>query len=79
MSRHTTTAKKTELGAIRADELLPSEVAERRLGIGRSVIRGMFRRGLPRRQVGKRIFILGADLIQFVQNIGEAESEVDRD
>jgi len=66
---HDASKKKSEtaqLAAVRADELLPLKVVEKRLGIGRAALRKLFRDGLPRRQIGKRAVILGADLIDFI-------------
>jgi len=53
-------------GSINANELYTASEIEQRLGVGRKAIRELFKRGLPRHQVGKRCLILGRELIATV-------------
>ena len=54
------------LEAIRSDELLPIEVAQQRLGLGLWAVRQARRKGLKVRRIGRRSYVLGSDLIEYL-------------
>ena len=57
-------------GSISRNELLTLDEVQRRLGIGSAAMRSARRDGLPVRYVGRRGFVSGDDLIQWVKSHG---------
>lgn len=59
--------------AVRSDEAYP--LAElRRMGLGEFTVRQMRHRGLKVRRVGRLHFVLGKDLLGFIESAGEIVS-----
>jgi len=54
-------------GPIQADALYPVSAFMRRLGIGRHSLTALRRRGLPVRPIGTRMFIDGAEALEFLR------------
>jgi hypothetical protein len=53
---------------VREDEIVPVADLEVRLGLGPSAIRTARRQGLKVRRIGRRKFVLGRDLIAFLES-----------
>ena len=60
-------AKAERPGEVRADALYTLDEIRHRLGLGQAALRMARRAGLPVRTIGRRRFVLGKDLIQFVE------------
>lgn len=60
-------------GHIVADALYTLAEIESRLGLGVAAMRQARRKGLVVRRIGKRGFVLGRDLIEYVAKCGAAE------
>lgn len=56
-----------EPGVIRADCAYSLEQVKARLGLGTAAIRTARRKGLTVRRVGRKSFILGADILAYIQ------------
>lgn len=54
--------------AIREDEIIPLPELAKRLGLGQSAMRAARRQGLKVRRIGRRKFILGRDLVTFLES-----------
>ena len=54
--------------AIREDEIIPLPELAKRLGLGQSAMRAARRQGLKVRRIGRRKFILGRDLVAFLES-----------
>ncbi len=59
-----------DTGAIRSDEVYSLSEVKKRLGLGTHALRMARIKGLEMRKVGRRKFILGADLIAFIDQQG---------
>lgn len=57
-------------GSVRSDEVLTIGALETRFGWGVHALRSARRNGLKVRRVGKRSFVLGADVLQFIERQG---------
>jgi len=53
---------------VREDEIVPLAELDVRLGLGPSAIRTARRQGLKVRRIGRRKFVLGRDLIAFLES-----------
>ena len=62
---------RAKLGPIRADELWPKPALSARLGLGEHALREMRRQGLRTIRCGRCVFVLGSDLIAFLERSGE--------
>jgi hypothetical protein len=60
-------------GVIKADDLYRADELMARMGWRRAAFRAACRRGLRTLRVGKRLFIAGSDVLEFVQRTGGAE------
>jgi hypothetical protein len=60
-------------GRISADQLLTLDAVQAELGLGVHAMRMARRRGLPVRYVGRKAFVLGRDLIAYVEANGKTE------
>jgi hypothetical protein len=68
-------AKRPPRGPISANELYPLATFMARLGIGRSTLIEWRKRGLPLRNEGRRVFVVGRDALAWLEcNLGK-ESE----
>jgi hypothetical protein len=56
-----------EPGVIRADCAYSLDQVKNRLGLGTAAIRTARRKGLTVRRVGRKSFVLGADLLTYIQ------------
>lgn len=56
---------------IASGELYQLDEAMRRLGWGIGALRAARRKGLVTRRLGKRTFVSGAELIAFVEKVGQ--------
>jgi hypothetical protein len=56
------------LQAMREDEVVPLTELEARLGLGPSAIRMARRQGLKVHRIGRRKFVIGRDLIAFLES-----------
>lgn len=63
-------AATTSTGRISADELYTLEEIKARLGLGLAALRTARRRGLPVRKIGRRGYVLGRDLIAYLEREG---------
>jgi hypothetical protein len=54
--------------AVREDEVVPLADLEARLGLGPAAIRMAKRQGLKVRRIGRRKFVLGRDLVAFLES-----------
>ena len=63
-------ATTTSAGEIRVDGLYALREIQERLGLGTAALRTARRSGLKVRRIGRRGFVLGEDLIQYVQRAG---------
>jgi len=54
------------VGEVRADSLYTLEELSRRLGLGTAALRTARRSGLVVRRIGRRSYVLGRDLIDYV-------------
>jgi hypothetical protein len=70
MSPATATAKPA-LGPVQASVLYPIETAKALMGWGQRALREARRAGLKVRKVGRREYIIGRDIIEFVEQAGE--------
>lgn len=57
-------------GSISADELLTLDAVKTRLGLGTRALRTARRNGLKVRRIGQRSFVLGRDLLSYVEKHG---------
>ena len=64
--RHPTPARSQH--TVREDEIVPLAELDVRLGLGPSAIRTARRQGLKVRRIGRRKFVLGRDLIAFLES-----------
>lgn len=64
--RHPTPARSQQ--TVREDEIVPLAELDARLGLGPSAIRTARRQGLKVRRIGRRKFVLGRDLIAFLES-----------
>jgi hypothetical protein len=62
-----------QTGRVSADELLTLEAVEQQLGLGKAAMREARREGLPVRRIGRRGYVLGADIIEFVRRTGAVD------
>lgn len=53
---------------LREDEIVPLPELAKRLGLGPSALRAARRQGLKVRRIGRRKFILGRDLVAFLES-----------
>ena len=53
---------------VREDEIIPLPELARRLGLGQAAMRAARRQGLKVRRIGRRKFILGKDLVAFLES-----------
>ena len=65
------TPSKLLSGFIRGDELYTIKELQRRLGFREAAWRALKRKGLPRHQVGRRVFVFGQDFFEFARKQGE--------
>jgi hypothetical protein len=56
------------LRTVREDEIVPLPELAKRLGLGQSAVRAARRQGLKVRRIGRRKFILGRDLVAFLES-----------
>jgi hypothetical protein len=56
------------LQVVRADEIVPLTELDARLGLGPSAMRMAMRQGLKVRRIGRRKFVLGRDLVAFLES-----------
>ncbi len=54
--------------AVREDEVVPLAELDARLGLGPSAIRTARRQGLKVHRIGRRKFVIGRDLIAFLES-----------
>lgn len=59
---------KQEPGEIRGDCAYDLQQVKNRLGLGTAAIRTARRKGLIVRKVGRKSFILGADILEYLNN-----------
>jgi hypothetical protein len=59
--------------AIRADELYSFDQIKQRIGLGKTALRKARRNGLTVRYVGVKGFVLGKDLIEYVEQHARTE------
>jgi hypothetical protein len=57
-------------GELSANSLYTLADFQRRLNLSTSAWQALRRKGLPFRKIGKRVFILGADVIDFFRSFG---------
>lgn len=57
-------------GEIRSDSLYTLDEVKHRLGLGQSAFRTARRNGLVIRRIGRRGYVLGKDLIEYVTKLG---------
>jgi len=62
-------------GPIEADAVYPLSVFLKRLGIGRSSLTALRRRGLQIHLIGRRLFIDGGEAVAFLRNLWEGEAD----
>ena len=60
-------------GRISADQLLTLDAVQTELGLGAHAMRMARRRGLRVKYIGRRAFVLGRDLIAFIDQHGKTE------
>lgn len=60
----------SETGSVRSDEMLPLDTVKSRLGLGKAAIRTARANGLLVRRIGRRSFVLGADLLAYTKKRG---------
>ena len=60
-----------EPGEISADRLYTLQEIENRLGLGRAAMRTARRQGLRVRRIGRRGYVLGRDMIDYVDRVAE--------
>lgn len=65
----TSTARIVPPGAITGDELYTLDEIRQRLGLGVAAMRSARRQGLRVRRIGRRGFVLGKDLISYVDRV----------
>lgn len=61
-------ASATSHGEIRADAAYTIDALEQRFGIGKGALRQARRQGLPVRRIGRRSYVLGRDVIQWLES-----------
>ena len=67
------------MGVIRADEAYRLSEACRRLGFGEHSLRRARRAGLKTRRFGRSKFVLGADIIRFLESLDDDGLNPDTD
>jgi len=60
-------------GRVSSDQVLTLEAVEQELGLGRHAMREARRKGLKVRRIGRRGYVLGADLIEFIRDNSTCE------
>ena len=68
-----------QAGVIQADCVYTLDEIRRRLRLGNWALRQAQRNGLPVRRVGRRGFVLGRDLIQYIASANSPEGRRDAD
>lgn len=68
------TSLKEGIGCLVPGELLTVELAAKRCGQGIKTIRAAFRKGLARKQFGRRVYILSDDLIEYIRKCPTPET-----
>jgi hypothetical protein len=63
-------AATTSVGRISADELYTLEEVKARLGLGVAALRTARRHGLKVRRIGRRGYLLGRDVMDYVERAG---------
>lgn len=61
-------------GRISADQILTLEAVRQELGLGSAALREARRKGLKIRRIGRRGYVFGADLIEFIRAQSDAEA-----
>jgi len=64
-------SKDDDLGEIRGDSVYTLDEIKKRLGLGIAAMRSARRQGLRVRRVGRRAFVLGRDVVAFLEAVGE--------
>ena len=59
-----------DVGHISADSLYTLDEIKRRLGLGAHAMRQARRKGLAVRRIGRRGYVLGKDLLAYVESAG---------
>lgn len=67
----TTATQTTSVGTILADELYTIDELKRRLGWGDHAWRTARREGLPVRRIGKRGYVSGRAVIEWIESAGK--------
>lgn len=57
-------------GEIRADGIYTLHELQQRMGLGQAALRTARRNGLPIKRIGRRGYVLGRDLIEYVDRAG---------
>ena len=58
-------------GEIRSDSVYTLDEIKTRLGLGVAAMRTARRRGLTVRRIGRRAFVLGRDIITYIEEAGQ--------
>ena len=66
-------SKPISTGRISADQVLTLEAVQQELGLGRHALREARRKGLKVRRIGRRGYVLGADLIAFIRDTAASD------
>lgn len=59
-------------GVIKADECYTLDAVKRRMGLKDEALRQAFRNGLPSKRIGNRKYILGRDILQYLDDQDDA-------
>lgn len=73
--KHTRTDKpaRPQLGSVHKDEVLPLEELGRRMGWGNETLSAVQRDGLRAVTVGRRKYVVGAAVYEFIERMGNTE------
>jgi hypothetical protein len=78
MSRPLSAHRRVARGPIEEHAVYPLATFLKRLGIGRHSLTAMRKRGLPVRSIGRRTFIDGAEALEFLRAMWNAEGNSDQ-
>ena len=71
MPEEQTNNKTIGAGCIRSDAAYTLEAIRKELGLGQAAMRSARRNGLKVRRLGRRAFVLGADMISYLERVAE--------
>jgi len=60
----------SNIGTVSADEMLTLDAIKHRLGLGVHALRSARRNGLKVRRLGRRSYVLGKDLMDYIEKQG---------